>query len=150
METVEALVSGIAQATLVSPAAFHTSSKPRFRSVTVRLAKPSALMFAESAEIEITRSFSDYELPAGLAIMSSTSLSHRAVLALGSNLGDRVGNIDKALSALETQGIRVLDTSFMYESAPMYVNDQPKFANATCAVHPPLSQSPPGSNLTLA
>ncbi|KAF8323770.1 Dihydropteroate synthase, partial [Clavulina sp. PMI_390] len=139
METVEALVSGIAQAALVSPAAFHASGRPRFRTVSVRLAKPSALIWAESAEIEITRAFTDYALPGDVAFLPNTPLVHRAVLALGSNLGDRVGNIEKALSILETHGIRITNTSFMYESAPMYVTDQPQFSNAACTIETSLS-----------
>jgi dihydroneopterin aldolase/2-amino-4-hydroxy-6-hydroxymethyldihydropteridine diphosphokinase/dihydropteroate synthase len=89
-------------------------------------------MFADSAEIQVTRTVADYEVPAALAL---TSVTHRAVLALGSNLGDRVGNIEKALKILESRGILIMDTSFMYESAAMYVESQPKFANTVCTVH---------------
>jgi len=30
--------------------------------------------------------------------------------------------------------VSVVDTSFMYETAPMYVTDQPRFANCACMV----------------
>ena len=30
--------------------------------------------------------------------------------------------------------VSVIDTSFMYETAPMYVTDQPRFANCACMV----------------
>ena len=32
------------------------------------------------------------------------------------------------------QRIVVVDTSFMYETAPIYVEDQPKFINCACMV----------------
>ena len=57
-------------------------------------------------------------------------------IALGSNLGDKVRNIETALRILETQhGIRVVDTSFLYESSPMYIKDQPAFVNGACLVN---------------
>lgn len=56
-------------------------------------------------------------------------------LALGSNVGDRVANIEGALSYLEqTSDVRIVDTSFLYETAPMYIADQPKFINGACLV----------------
>lgn len=77
---------------------------------------------------------------------------HVATLAFGSNLGDRFANIEHALRFLEDGptiaacGIRlvdavssepqvvIMDTSFLYETAPMYVEDQPLFVNGTCLV----------------
>lgn len=70
---------------------------------------------------------------------------HTVAIALGSNLGDRFANIETALRLLEVpQALRegpdneaqvsVIDTSFMYETAPMYVTDQPRFANCACIV----------------
>ncbi|HEU0166836.1 MAG TPA: 2-amino-4-hydroxy-6-hydroxymethyldihydropteridine diphosphokinase [Chloroflexota bacterium] len=54
----------------------------------------------------------------------------RAYLALGSNLGDRRERMRAALGALEGAGVHVLRASSLYESAPMYVLDQPAFLNA--------------------
>lgn len=70
---------------------------------------------------------------------------HTVAIALGSNLGDRFANIEMALRLLEVpqallEGldneaqVSVIDTSFMYETAPMYVTDQPRFANCACIV----------------
>lgn len=57
------------------------------------------------------------------------------VLALGSNLGDRFGNIERALRTLESQySVKIIDTSFLYESNPMYVTEQPDFINGACIV----------------
>ena len=105
----------------------------------------------------------------------------RVHLALGSNLGDRVENIERALALLEVgleaeeaaakaageaaaaaeaedgfelpaaapcarplalpagAYLRVSDTSFLYETPPAYVLDQPAFVNAAAAVETNLS-----------
>ena len=103
-----------------------------------------------------------------------------AALALGSNLGDRFQNIERALrhlealhtlrshlitnasesgvgsereharrkdapdedangnavgvGAIEDEDLEVVATSFLYETAPMYVTDQPAFVNCACLV----------------
>jgi dihydropteroate synthase/2-amino-4-hydroxy-6-hydroxymethyldihydropteridine diphosphokinase len=58
---------------------------------------------------------------------------HVAYLALGSNLGDRAGTIRAALQRVE-EFAAVDETSFLYETAPAYVTDQPVFLNAACRV----------------
>ncbi|CAG8463757.1 237_t:CDS:2 [Dentiscutata erythropus] len=131
--------------------------------VTVRVEKPSALVFAESAGIEITRSQSDFAdearhisqpqldflngkrfrnsrstIPEQAEVIKSTlpkEYKHFAFIGLGSNLGDRVKNINEALQQLEKIcKCKVLDTSFLYETSPMYVIDQPNFLNAACKI----------------
>lgn len=53
-----------------------------------------------------------------------------AFLSLGSNMGDRKANIEKALESLERDPrIQVVKTSSYYETAPMYDKDQPNFYN---------------------
>ena len=72
---------------------------------------------------------------------------HLAAIAIGSNLGDRFANIEAALRLLERPGdfsslqetgtlssLTIVNTSFLYESAPMYVTDQPSFLNCACVV----------------
>ncbi len=49
-------------------------------------------------------------------------------LGLGTNLGDRTAQLASALSALTDYGV-VVARSHVYESAPMYVTDQPAFLN---------------------
>ncbi|KIK93006.1 hypothetical protein PAXRUDRAFT_542909 [Paxillus rubicundulus Ve08.2h10] len=79
------------------------------------------------------------------AIPDDASPVHAAGIALGSNLGDRFANIETALRLLEVPKtllddlaedaqVSVVDTSFMYETAPMYVVDQPRFANCACII----------------
>lgn len=131
--------------------------------VTVKLSKPDALKLAASAQIQITRQRADFpnvfslrgipdrlppasrlETEAGKGGLSSL---HSVAVALGSNLGDRFANIEIALRLLEVPTsllsdlpknaqVSVVDTSFMYETAPMYVTDQPRFANCACMVCP--------------
>lgn len=49
-------------------------------------------------------------------------------LALGSNLGDRRANLVEALGQLR-QKVLVEEMSSIYETAPQYVNEQPRFYN---------------------
>jgi 2-amino-4-hydroxy-6-hydroxymethyldihydropteridine diphosphokinase len=52
-----------------------------------------------------------------------------AAIALGSNLGDRKQNLREAAERLGEHG-QVIQASRLYETAPMYVTDQPPFLNA--------------------
>ena len=65
---------------------------------------------------------------------SSNDTSLKAYVALGSNLGDRIENIEKACNELDAAGLRVLRTSLLYETKPMYVEDQGEFINGACEV----------------
>jgi 2-amino-4-hydroxy-6-hydroxymethyldihydropteridine diphosphokinase len=49
-------------------------------------------------------------------------------LALGTNLGDRPGNLLAAIAALPP-AVTVLEQSFIYETLPWGVTDQPDFLN---------------------
>ena len=60
-------------------------------------------------------------------------MEHVAYIALGSNLGDRAAHIHAALDDLATYA-RVEATSFLYDTPPAYVLDQPRFLNAACKV----------------
>lgn len=50
-------------------------------------------------------------------------------LSLGSNLGDRAGNIERALAALEARGVRVRRRSALYETEPVDAPPQGWFVN---------------------
>ncbi len=54
-------------------------------------------------------------------------------LGLGSNLGDRAAHLAAACTALETLGT-VTGRSHLYETAPLYVTDQPAFLNMAVAL----------------
>lgn len=63
---------------------------------------------------------------------------HRAFLGLGSNLGDRRLNLQRAVHLLgETMKVERL--SSVYDTAPMLVVDQPRFLNLVCLVTTELS-----------
>ncbi|KAF9870355.1 dihydropteroate synthase [Colletotrichum karsti] len=57
-----------------------------------------------------------------------------AYIALGSNLGDRVGWIEQACTEMDRRGIKVKRTSSLWETEPMYVLDQDRFVNGACEV----------------
>jgi 2-amino-4-hydroxy-6-hydroxymethyldihydropteridine diphosphokinase/dihydropteroate synthase len=66
--------------------------------------------------------------------MQSVHGLHRAFIALGSNVGDRVEMIEKACLEMDRAGIRVKLTSSLFETTPMYVLDQGTFINGVCEV----------------
>ncbi|KAF5365178.1 hypothetical protein D9758_005363 [Tetrapyrgos nigripes] len=184
-QTLEALASFIAVETLkhLYTSSFSSPSpdRPLSPKVMIRAAKPYALVFAESSEVEITRTREDYpDHFASSSSSASTSIStitpvpppppphgnqpeprhqpqsqskvYTAAIALGSNLGDRYYHIETALRLLEkpvevfsfetilsdpseTQlEVTITNTSFLYESPPMYLTDQPPFLNCACLV----------------
>ena len=62
----------------------------------------------------------------------------RAYLALGSNLGDRHGNLIEAIDRLRARA-RLVDLSAVYETEPWGVVDQPRFLNSACAIQTDMS-----------
>lgn len=52
------------------------------------------------------------------------------MIALGSNVGDRLHNFNKALQLMKKAGIKVTKHACLYESAPAYITDQPYFLNS--------------------
>lgn len=61
-------------------------------------------------------------------------------LGLGSNIGDRVGYLRKAVSSLkEKQDIHLVAVSRVYESEPLGDREQPSFLNAVMCVETSLS-----------
>ena len=59
-------------------------------------------------------------------------------LGLGSNLGDRQDNLDRALDLL-SQRLRVDNVSPMYETEPVGNTDQPNFLNMVCQAYTSLA-----------
>ncbi|KAI8821327.1 Dihydropteroate synthase-like protein [Fimicolochytrium jonesii] len=148
-KTVEALATSIARLLI---------KQCHVPKVTVRVEKPSAIVFAAAAGVEITRDRAYFgekarasdPTPATSLDASAHSddvdeetrgrLPHVVYLALGSNLGDSAKNINDAVTSLAgSAAIKVIDTSFLYETKAMYVTDQPNFINACCAIRTSLS-----------
>lgn len=57
------------------------------------------------------------------------------VIAVGSNVGDRMANIDQGLSLLRQAGVQVFRHGCLYESAPAYFTEQPFFLNSAILAH---------------
>ena len=60
------------------------------------------------------------------------------MIAFGSNLGDRVSHIERALLEMDRRQIKVTSVSSMYETEPMYVVNQDSFLNGVCEVSRPV------------
>ena len=69
-----------------------------------------------------------------------------AFIGLGSNLGDRVGNIQKAIGEISKLGY-VSTVSSLYETEPVGVENQPDFIN--CVIKLEISLSPYGLLVSL-
>jgi 2-amino-4-hydroxy-6-hydroxymethyldihydropteridine diphosphokinase len=63
----------------------------------------------------------------------------RAYLGLGSNLGDRVANIRRALERFSAAEVKIHRLSSMYETAPVEYLPQPWFVNCVAEVDTKLS-----------
>jgi 2-amino-4-hydroxy-6-hydroxymethyldihydropteridine diphosphokinase len=59
-------------------------------------------------------------------------------IALGSNVGDRLVHLQQAVTLL-VKRVRIEKVSPLYESAPMYVTDQPAFLNGALKAETELS-----------
>lgn len=55
-------------------------------------------------------------------------------LSLGSNIGEREAQLDKAIERLEAAGVHVLRKSSVYETEPQDLPDQPWFLNQVLEV----------------
>ena len=60
--------------------------------------------------------------------------NHTAFIALGSNVGDRIAMLEAACALMNDEGIQVRRTSALYETAPMYLEQQGPFINGVCQV----------------
>lgn len=68
-----------------------------------------------------------------------SKMKRTAYIALGSNLGDRIGWIEKACTEMDRRGLRVKRTSSLWETEPMYVLEQDRFVNGACEVETDLA-----------
>lgn len=73
-------------------------------------------------------------------MLSSHLAPFDAIIALGSNIGDKVGHIRAAVAALTADGtVRLLARSANYRTAPWGVTDQDWFVNAAIGVQTAVS-----------
>lgn len=67
-------------------------------------------------------------------------MKNDAYLSIGSNMGNRSANCRKALKALdETDGIKLIAFSSLYETKPVGYEDQPNFINMAAKIETALS-----------
>jgi 2-amino-4-hydroxy-6-hydroxymethyldihydropteridine diphosphokinase len=59
---------------------------------------------------------------------------HTAYLSLGSNLGDRAANIERALTLLDAAGVRIVRRSSLYKTEPVEFTAQGWFLNLAAEV----------------
>eukprot|EP00127_Corallochytrium_limacisporum_P003700 Clim_evm32s152 gene=Clim_evmTU32s152 len=65
-----------------------------------------------------------------------TETAVEAIIAIGANDGDAYASIELALNMLKkVLSIEYLSLAWLYESAPQYVEDQPRFLNSACSFH---------------
>lgn len=58
------------------------------------------------------------------------SQDQEVVIALGSNVGNRVDNFNEALQLMKKSGMNITRHGCLYETEPVYVTDQPLFLNS--------------------
>ena len=61
-------------------------------------------------------------------------MTERIYLGLGSNLGDRLGNLHGAVAALQQHDVRMIRSSRVYETDPVGGPPQPDYLNAVIEV----------------
>jgi dihydroneopterin aldolase len=131
--TVEALASKIVD---VAFSSWNSRGTPHtLDDVTVRIRKLGIYKEASTVGVEITRTKAMYgSTDSGFVAQLNAKGKHQAFIALGSNLGDRVGMIQRACMEMDQRGIRVVRTSGLWETDAMYVEEQPRFINGACEV----------------
>ncbi|CAH1430405.1 unnamed protein product [Lactuca virosa] len=58
------------------------------------------------------------------------SEEQEVVIALGSNVGNRLNNFNEALTQMKKSGLQITRHACLYETEPAYVTDQPLFLNS--------------------
>lgn len=102
---------------------------------TVRACNSGVLSFKKYTLPQGLKPGAGIDLPAAMGSPQDAAPRQRtAYIALGSNMGDRIGWIEKACNEMDARGIRVKRTSSLWETEPMYVVDQDRFVNGACEV----------------
>ncbi len=61
--------------------------------------------------------------------MSESGAGRLVFIGIGSNVGDRAANLERAIAALKAAGVRVSRRSSVYETEPVDVREQADFLN---------------------
>lgn len=146
-KTVEALVMKIGQLVMQN----HGDG---VQDITAKVTKPNAITFTDGVgvasnmtkssfkDVEPIRNINAAELPDSQFNLPTSvedskfdsEKEHIAYIAIGSNEANQISNINHALQLLKTYDIKILSTSSLYISKPMYYKDQPDFYNGAIKV----------------
>ncbi|KAI1017392.1 hypothetical protein LB505_004818 [Fusarium chuoi] len=121
--------SGSARAFATASRCSLTSTRPHQRSY-VHHARLRPLVRRNMPELK--RNACGCACASGGGCGSSGPQKKTAYIALGSNMGDRVAEIERACNEMDRRGIKVKRTSSLWETEPMYVTDQDRFVNGAC------------------
>ncbi|PSS29475.1 Dihydropteroate synthase [Actinidia chinensis var. chinensis] len=89
-------------------------TKHGFRGVSIRSCRACSSLFHSSPDTSVEVHTQEQEV----------------VIALGSNVGDRLHNFNEALQLMNKLGVKVTSHACLYETEPAYVTDQPLFLNS--------------------
>lgn len=151
-KTVEALVGSVIKKVLQNEYYATNTTIP----VNVQVIKINAIPQTDGVGVSCTRFSDEFEGKLRLdgknhkenkvnvssyqASYDIDTISNKVILSIGSNVGDRFKNICKAIELLDaTSGIKVLQTSSLFESEPMYFKDQNLFLNCCLQLETSLS-----------
>lgn len=101
----------------------------------VRSRRPTPLSYVKASAREFS-SWQGLRLDSAMNPVQSSPKAHRAFIALGSNVGDRIEMIETACLEMDRANIKVKRTSSLFETTPMYVLEQATFMNGVCEVIP--------------
>lgn len=110
--------------------------KPR-RPDSPRLRSNGRALSGNQVRYEVSERSTIRKMSSSKALSGLTGMrrgAHHAFIALGSNLGDRIDNIEKALDAMRGQGLQITRISSLYETQAMYYENQGNFLNGVCMV----------------
>ncbi|SCW03092.1 LAFE_0G02762g1_1 [Lachancea fermentati] len=142
-KTVEALVENVAQVITQIP---YFIDHPKL-AITVKVLKLNAITSTDGVGVSCTKSAVDFvkkqpigktgghssmrgfDLPVDSQAVKITK-SNTAIVAFGSNVGDRFENIKSAIDILDAHpSVTVMAVSSIFESEPMYFKNQSLFLN---------------------
>lgn len=147
-KTVEALVQNVSELILKDDYFKQNSDLE----VIVKTLKMNAITETKGVGVTCVRKYTDFvDMPSvefdsfksigGSNLLVNSSIKNgertwnKAILAFGSNLGDKFANIVSAISLLEADvDIKVIQISSLFESNPMYVKDQQNFMNGAIEI----------------
>lgn len=145
-KTVEALVMKIGQ--LI----FQNHSGEGIERISTKVTKPNAITFTDGVGVSSTdmtessfiglepisvneySNISNFNLPTNQNEGIITNKEHIAYIAFGSNQGNQLKNINDSIDLLKNYNIKVLSTSCLYVSKPMYYKDQADFYNGVLKI----------------